>query len=192
MSFCRVVLIPEECYDELISERTGEEKTTTPVQEPAEPVEKENKTVEPPPQRESSPAKPPTPPPTPEEKTPTVHPTVIQYLPPAYHQVGQRLLSDLQNKGLDISNKEFVVQGQALGDFTIGDFLRAAILVDHPGPIPLALQEWLRQKRILEFPNAERIMKPAWEVKHSLRRSTRVPRPVRSGAQRPSMRGLKR
>ena len=203
MSFCRLVVLPEDCYQDLktySSDKTTERPSESHDSETVEPTSQSEPTAEPTSEPKSEPSSelPSDPiihkdepvrsssaPPDPikdNDLPPTIQKLVKEYLTPAYKDLGTKLYKDLVASGLEIADSgKISIGGASFPEFGLGDLLRAACIVGHPGPIPLRVQEWLRAKMI-QVPNQKTVIRPTWQTRYSFRRSTKAARQAHAEA----------
>ena len=176
MPFCRLVVLPEESYQELRSAACIEPSEPDPSVQPASPKREDT-----PPLPRASSVPPPSPPHSPakEDTWPD------KALPPAYRKEGQAFLQRLIDQGLEVRDSgRLSLEGVDLGNFGVVDLLRVTCIPRNRGPLPLRLQEWLKAKKITDFRNHKKVLLPTWKKRYSLRSSTRAPTLERFVAQR--------
>ena len=209
MSHCRWVVVAEDCFDQLrqlksttssigtLTSETTEsqqpeplETVEDPVKPVTDPVEPSTGTVEPSSLKvpvETVAPKETVEPVEPEEPAEQGRKAWIAELPPSYQQIGSKLIEDLVQAGLEISNKGIIsVDGTPIEDYSIISFLRTVSVPFNQGTIPLALQEWLRIKGITKFRNHLATIRPQWIKRYSWRESTMANRRGRFEDQKPS------
>jgi hypothetical protein len=171
MANCRLVVLPEDCYEQLKVLAANRELNESAPEQKAEASQDE------PDETRSDPG-------DKTESADEMRNYVQQVLPPAYIDQGVRLYQQLLSAGLDIS-KQGQITLHNLPTYSMGELLRALCIKGHPGSVPLVLKEWLRKNARLHLTNTNKLETPAWEKRYSWRESTKAAR--HSSALKPSV-----
>ena len=194
MSHCRWVVIAEDCFEQLQKTKrtpSPSRSQSKPLsQEPPVSSEQEEQKVEERPQTE---------PKTPErEATPIEEPTSredrwLQSLPPSFQEIGRQFLEKiLEQDDFEVTDKGLILIGrEPVPDLAIDQLLRTTCIPFHKGPLPLALQDWFRKKKMTTFQNQLVKILPKWEKRYSLRASTLARMQAPSEAHKRSTKGPK-
>ena len=192
MSHCRWVVVAEDCFDQLRQLQpealTSPEKAAAAETAPQSLTEPRAQDPEPPnhqPEKIPDPLPPPEPvektrePETkPEEHTETHEVEEVEEwtssLPPSFRDEGKKLLAKLtQTEGFHVSETGIIsLDGVPIEDYPISSFLRTTCIPFNRSPIPIELQEWLRDKGMTKFRNHLAIIRPKWIKRYSWREST--------------------
>lgn len=149
MSNCRWVVISEDCYDQLRTQTTADNKTsdTTNTEDRKDTDVEEDWAKDLPP----------------------------AYKAKAQEFINKLKATG----SFDISQNGQVVLNQKTLNYSISEFLRTAFVPYNQTTFPIDVQEWLREQNMTTFPNPLAQLRPKWESAFTLRRSTRIKRAQR-------------